>query len=250
MSFENNFASQISHLEKEYYPNKEFYVDNKIISIDGIDGVGKSSFSEKLTTILQEKYGKENVVLMRPTKFSESKEAKKYGDTLHDKKNLPLNSRKHNLYFVGALHKNYEKMIKDYINQGKIVVLDSSEIRALAYMLDKGEDDAIDSTLKWLRSGRLTGNILPGNRIILEADNQDILDNLHKRKKIDIGDPVDIQGVQNRLNSYNKAMDSVKKLKTNKSTNWINVQNPRITENVELGLDKIIRKQILNKLKF
>ncbi len=250
MSLESKFESHISHLEKNYYPNKEFYVDNKIISIDGIDGIGKSNFAEKLTRILQEKYGKEGVVLVRPTKFSESEEAKKYGDTLREKKDLPLNSRKHNLYFVGALHKNYEKMIKDYINQGKIVVLDSSEIRALAYMLDKGDGDAIDSTLKWLRSGRLTGDVLPGNRIILEADNQDILNNLQKREKIDPGDPVDIQGVQNRLNNYNEAIDSVKKLKTNEPTNWIDVQNPRITENVELGLDKIIREQVLNKLKF
>jgi hypothetical protein len=39
-------------------------------------------------------------------------------------------------------------------------------------------------------------------------------------------------------------------LKTNEPTNWIDVKNPRIIENVELGLDKIIREQVLNELKF
>lgn len=247
MLSENKIQSQLSNIEKEYCPEKEFNINKKIISVDGIDGVGKSSFTERLTKILKEKYGQENVMLMKPTRFSESKGAKKYGDILHGRDDLAVNSRKHNLYFIGALHKNYQE-IMNYVNQGKIVVLDSSEVRALAYMLDRGENDAITSTLMWLRSGRLTGNVLPGNRIFLNADAREILENLGGRKKADKGDPVDIQGVQNRLNSYRQALEKVKNLKTDKAVNWINVHNPRLTKDVESGLDKVIRDQVIDRL--
>ena len=129
MSFDNNFESNFNNLEKEYYPDKEFHIEGRLISIDGIDGVGKSSFSEKLTELLQEKYGQESVVLVKPTKFSESEDAQGYGDRLHQRNDLKSKSRKHNLYFIGALRKNYQKRVNKFLKEGKVVVLDSSEIR-------------------------------------------------------------------------------------------------------------------------
>ena len=59
-----------------------FQVSPFLITIDGPDGVGKSSFSELLINELQKLFDETEVMLIRPTYFNTSPRAQEIGEEL------------------------------------------------------------------------------------------------------------------------------------------------------------------------
>jgi len=99
-------------------------------------------------------------------------------------------------------------------------VLDSSEIRALAFMIDKGFSDAIDDTLFKIRSGFLTQRIQPRLRIVLMGSVDSLYRNLNTKKILDDGDPHNRARIKRRINAYQKATKTIKQLTTTDEVDW------------------------------
>jgi len=245
MNNEMPLSSLKAKIERKNYEEKVFNVNYNLISVDAPDGAGKSTFVKLLQKQLQEKYGTEKVVLLAASDFNASDGARHYGQEFSEMTGVKQFSRKHNLYFIGAINKNYREAIAEYLAQDKIVVLDSSEIRALAFMLDMGDEEAISSTTDWLKSGRLTSSLLPGNRIILKVSPEDSQRNLNRRPKLDHGDPTSLAEMEKRQACYQLAIEEVKGAKTESPVNWLSVENPSEDNDIEQKLTERIEKQVI-----
>lgn len=203
---------------------RNFNICYSIITVDASDGSGKSTFSKVLKECLSETYPEKDILLVKSTNFDLSPGAVKCGESLARRNSLKENSVRHNLYYLCAMAENYKQVISEAVNNGKIIISDSSEIRALAYILDKGDNDAISSTYKSIDTGFLTRGILSGNRIILSVSPEDCLFNLQARGKKDCGDPTNLSEVKRRQQCYDTSIDFIKNLAPS-DVNWMFVEN-------------------------
>jgi len=228
--------------------NGSFVINKSLITIDAPDGSGKTTLSKHLLDYLN-RYSNNSAMLVRPTRFEESKEALKFKERLSQRINLEVDSYQHNLYFLYALQRNYESLISPALCEGKVVITDSSEIRALAYVLDKGVTDAIESTKKRYCDGRLTNHILSGNRILLSTEINDCLYNIDNRNKNDVGDPKTIQEMNHRHNSYAESINFTKRLDIKKDVNWVCISNqPCEQDRLSEFLYDLIHEEIMPRL--
>lgn len=245
MNNERSLSSLKVNIEKKIYEKEVFSIDYNLISVDAPDGAGKSTFVKVLKQELERLYGVDRVVLLAASDFFASEGARYYGDKFAHRGAVVPFSRKHNLFFLGAVNKNYREVIIQALAQNKIVVLDSSEIRALAFMMDMGSADAIDSTAAWLKSGRLTGSLLPGNRIILSIRPEDSAKNLARRPKLDHGDPTSLAEIEKRLACYQMAISEIQNLKTTQPVNWLKIDNPSEDGDVNTLLQERINDLVI-----
>lgn len=230
--------------------NKTFKVEPNLITIDAPDGSGKGTIAKHLTKKLKEKYGNNNVLLISPTRFDESDSAKKFGIKVAEIKNLKNSSRKHNSCYMAALAHNYRDVISQKLTDGKIIIADSSEIRSLAFISDIGKEEAVSSTIRWIKSGRATNKIISGNRLLLNTSPEDCLANIKTRGKCDYGDPTNINEAVKRQNCYYQAINLIKNLETDSPVNWVEVQNDRYTDNsIDEHINQLINQTIIPRLK-
>jgi thymidylate kinase len=144
---------------------------------------------------------------------------------------------------------NYEDVILPAIKKDNFIILDSSDIRALAFMFDKGKKNAINETIKQIKNGSLTCNIFPGIRIILYCSPTDILKNMQNKVKLDEGDPSCIEDINRRILSDENAIAFFQKLThINRNTYWINLNVHHTEKSLDEYHQDMIRNYIINEI--
>jgi|CXWL01.1.fsa_nt_gi thymidylate kinase len=237
-------------VEKEISPDFEFKIARRLITVDAPDGSGKGAIAKVLFELFVKKYGKDKVLLICPTRFDQSDKARYFEERLKNRPEIPKDSVYHNIHFLAAMAENYRSLIKPALEGGKIVIADSSELRSLAFILDRGTLATIESTIKWLKSGVATQDILGGNRIMVEVSPEDCLANIDARDKRDYGDPKDIVEAQRRQECYGLATQVIRTLKTSEPQNWIMVSNPRVqTVDIAAYLNTLVSEKVIDRLK-
>ena len=223
-----------------------FKIAPKMISIDAPDGSGKSTFSKVVEKYINEKLGFSDVVLVRPTYFNQSAEGLRLEEELKRRIDIKPNSYEHNNYFMATMAANYKTVISPILERGGIVVLDSSEIRSIAFMLHNGEPSAIESTLNWVESGKATNNTFSGIRVRLITSPHDCLHNLFAKGKLDSGDPKSIDESIQRNICYEKAFLHVKSIQNHESSVWIDIENPSYRNHETLigHLNEVIEQKL------
>ncbi len=215
------------------------------ISIDGPDGAGKSTLSKLLAKELKKNFPEKNVILIKPSYFSESNGGKKIEKEFIDiSHKLVKHSREHNSYFLRAMRINYEELVVPAVTRGEIVILDSSEIRALAFIMDKGDDEAIQETTELITNNTLTSNFKSDYRFFIYGEIDDLLKNLYGKKNLDSGDPINYQESVRRIECYQKA---IKMICGTNLINYIKIEHTHC-DSVESYLLKVIKRCILPKL--
>lgn len=198
-----------------------FKVSPFLISIDGPDGAGKSSFAQVLVSKLKLYLDSDKIKLIKPSYFDTSFRAQYIGRKLTLlKSKLVAHSKLHNNFFLAAMTVNYRDIILPTIRSKNIAVLDSSEIRALAFITDKGTLGAFKDTVMKIKRGALTCGIQPKIRIILDGSPEDLYQNLKTKNSLDNGDPYTIKEIERRIKSYRRAIDVVQKLNVDKIVDW------------------------------
>jgi thymidylate kinase len=193
------------------------------LGIDGPDGVGKSTFCKVLCDEIRSRGRAARVV--RATSFEESDRAKIVGDLFSRATYLRQDSVAHNRFFLVATKFNFVDLIVPKSSH-EIVILDSSELRLIAYLMSrKMAIDALVETISWFKSGRLTGGWIPEKRVFLCADPTDLYLNLTSRNKIDYGDPTSIRSAADRINCYEATFEIASEVVGGSSS--IRINNPR-----------------------
>lgn len=201
-----------------------FKVPPHLVSVDGPDGAGKSKMSDLLAAELEGAFDAKALVV-RPTYFQTSTGAQSIGREFSTvKATLQEHSRAHNGFYLTAMEANYRTVVLPAVKTGKIIVLDSSEIRALAFILDKGDSEAIRDTLTRITTGTLTCCLQPRVRVILNASADDLLRNLQKKVELDKGDPHNLWEARRRIRSYHQAIDFIRELAVETPTKWITIE--------------------------
>lgn len=200
-------------------------VCRNVVGVDGPDGVGKSSFC---SILLREALQRVEACIIRVTAFDTTTKASEIGSIFENaREHLPENSLYHNRFFLRATRFNYRYAVKQLSDRGAVVILDSSELRCLAYIYDKGQSDAYRETLAWFVSGRLTAQLTPSVRVILGASPEDLLDNICGRGDLDHGDPTNLPEVVRRIEAYRNAVKLAKALNIVGTQKTMEYVNPR-----------------------
>lgn len=224
-------------------------VHPRLITVDGPDGSGKGTYTNEIYRQLSGLCGNDNVVFVSPTRFDQSDAATLVEENLKTHESLSPDSLLHNTRFMAALRENYRHVILPSLNNGKVVVADSSEIRSLAFIFDWGSLPTVESTLRWLISGRGTQGISAGNRVIIQTPPEDCLANINARGKIDFGDPRNSDEATRRQQAYDGSVEFYRSLNYVGQVNWITLDNPRISNgNVQQQIADITRSKILPSL--
>lgn len=237
--------------ERTIFSERLFATTDRLITVDGPDGSGKGVIALEIQQQLALKYGSDNICLVSPNRFDQSPRAQEIGKKLKSQPDLSPSSVRHNSHFMASLMLNYKTVIFPALKSGKIVLVDSSEIRSLAYMLDRGSSDSVESILRWIKSGRATSKFLAGNRVLIKVDPEDCLANIEARKKRDYGDPVDFNEAKRRADCYFLAIQVLMNLKQDHPSNWIVVDNPRIERgDINARLNQLVANAIIPQLRF
>lgn len=220
-----------------------------LISIDGPDGTGKSTLAEILFEKLQEILGKDKVILAKPTYFETSPRAMKIKEEFKRMEGkISKDSREHNRFYLKALEMNYEDVVRPNLQAGKIVLLDSSEIRSLAFIFCNGSQDAISDTIEKIKDDSLTKGLFPKIRIFLSGEDQDIWKNLLSKRKLDSGDPQDIKGVEKIKAAYSEAIKVINRTIGLLSSEWLIISVKHTKLDPQSYLLSLVNEKILIKL--
>jgi len=228
-----------------------FNIFPNLIAVDGPDGAGKSIFTKILTAELQNIYDFKKVRLVKPSYFNTCSQAQQVGVELSEiQGKIDKDSEHHNSFFLKAMKVNYENVVLPALKKGQIVILDSSEIRALAFVFCNSESVAVKDTINRIKNGYLTCSALPKIRILLFGKVYDLQKNLFTKVNLDEGDPQNIAEIQQRIYFYQKAIKIIREQSYNSKINWVEI-NVQHTKNLlnEYHLN-IIRTQLIPKLKF
>ncbi len=174
-----------------------------LVAVDGPDGSGKST----LTKMIAEK---KEAIIIKPTYFSSSSGARQIGEEFEKNKDyLRASSREHNNYFLRAMRRNYQETIFPLLKENNFIILDSSEIRALSFIMDRGEKGAIEETRGWISTNLINCGIIPDLRVNFIGDPEDLMKNLFSKEVLDSGDPRDKEEMKKRLSCYRRAIKEV-----------------------------------------
>ena len=235
--------------ERSLFSECLFTTVDRLITVDGPDGSGKGAISRKLKEQLAAIYGADNVLLVCSNRFDLSPKAREIGESLKRQPWLSPDSVRHNAHYLAASMVNYQTVISPALEAGKFVVIDSSEIRALVYILDGGTEAAVRSTLRWIKSGKATSHLLAGNRVLLHTCPDDCLENIRARGKMDYGDPTSVDEAQRRADCYCLVAQMMKGLRQDRPSNWIDVTNPRVEKDVDAYLNQFVAETIIPRLR-
>lgn len=153
--------------------------------------------------------------------------------------------------YVAGVNRAYEEMIIPALKEGKIVVVDRSEIDLLRYSLEKEDQETIEWREKYLKEGTPTHRFWAGNRIFIETEPKDILKNLSERKNLSKYDPKNLEEVERRISAQKEAEVRIINMQhAGGDIKVITKRNKRIDdpEMKETYLDKLA-DEIVNDLK-
>lgn len=216
-------------------------IEPRIITIDGVDGVGKSSVAQKMFEYLQKRYGEDNVVIANKLIGPEQKRLQE----LINNKNLTNKKQIDNIYSA-MVNRMYKEVVIPAINAGKIVMIDRSETDILRYAIESGEKDLIERRKKQIQEGTLTHRLWAGNRIFLQASTEDIEHNLSRRTQNWPSDPKSRNEIMKRANTEKEAEKEILSMPCMGAINVIKKENKRQDdrEEREIYLEKLAEEII------
>jgi len=206
--------------------NSPFSVSPYFITIDGPDGAGKSTLAKIVSTKLSS-------TAIKPTYFSTSPQALAIELELKKKGITDKASVEHNAFFLRALEENYRYVILPSVDSRRVIVADSSEIRALAYALDNSSNEAIADTKRKIASSRLTCGLHPCLRVVLIGSDEDLWSNLSTKSGLDYGDPQNVQQVADRKLAYTQTVEFIMGISGSK-THWLVVNVEHVQSDINI----------------
>jgi len=205
--------------------------NNKLITIDGIDGVGKSTIAHAVVQKLNEKFGADAAVLVSPSKFNESEGQKRLFGLIREGK-MPEHQIDKGV--VASFNRAYGETIVPALTEGKIVVVDRSEVDLLRYSIESGDEKSLEERKKYIREGTATHLLWAGNRIFIEANAEDVRDNLSLGgRELSDHDMASIHDVENREEAQKKAEEIVASMPHEGEVNVVQVENKRTDDPLE-----------------
>jgi len=247
---------------KENY--KELKNEPRLISVDGPDGVGKTSIINKMIEILKKQYiekGKnpDDIIKVKYTNYNDSNSQRNLSNLIRgynkdgswddDKINQIIKT------WSTKLNRSYNEHILQMLEDNKTVILDRSEIDLFRACLEWNDERLLEKSISYFKDGTLTSGIAAGNRIFISSSPQDAWDNLEDRRiresiKPSVNDPKSLEETEKRKEDEEKAEEIV--VKSHKEIpNVIKIKNERIA-NDELKKDKQIEdiaREIVSKLR-
>lgn len=156
----------------------------KFISIEGIDGCGKSTLKERLMSDLADNYTIVGIREPGGTAISE-----KIRGLLLDVKNSGMSARTEAMLYAAARAQVVEEIIRPAIDEGKVVIADRFMDSTIAY---QGYGRGLDIDFLKQLNHLCTGGLKPDLTILLDIDAE--LGQL--RKMQDVPDRLEKEGVQ------------------------------------------------------
>ncbi|HPT68945.1 MAG TPA: dTMP kinase [Syntrophomonas sp.] len=156
----------------------------KFISLEGIDGCGKTTLREQLHDYLKDKY--EILVLREPggTEVSE-----KIRDMLLDVRNVGITPRTEAFLYAASRSQLVEEMILPALQEGKMVIADRFMDSTIAY---QGYGRGLDIEFLKELNQLCTGGLKPDLTLLLDIDPEEG----QKRRNKDIPDRLEKEGLE------------------------------------------------------
>ncbi len=198
------------------------YPHNKLIGIDGPDGSGKDTLSTHLARNLQYKTN-ERVVVCAPNLFETSHSAGNLYDRFKKIGGYSLDPEIINKFYLGAFRRNFSEIILPALQEGKWVIMNSSQIRPIAFCLAERSSKVYEMTERLILSGVLNANVIPRNQIVLKSSAEDLHARLIKRGLDSTNDPKTVAANETRINCYIKTVNKLKQA-YGRSINWHELQ--------------------------
>jgi thymidylate kinase len=219
-------------------------VEPRIITIDGVDGAGKSSIAQKIFESLQRQYGESSVIIANKLIGPEQKRLQK----LINDKNL-INKKQIDNAYSAMINRIYKEVVIPAVRAGKIVIIDRSELDILRYAIEGGEKELIEKRKKQIQDGTLTHRLWAGNRIFIKANIEDIEHNLSQRMQVWPSDPKTRDEIEKRINAEKEAEKEIISMSCEGEVNVIKKENKRQDDpkKREIYLEKLA-EEIIDEL--
>ncbi len=256
-----NFESFLKQ-KREFKKNYEgLKINPNLITIDGPDGVGKTTITEKVVENLKNKFEKEgknsnDVIYFKYTSLIDTDSQKTITKLVKesvDENGVWDKTKMEHLtnLFSARLNRSYGDNIIPLLDAGKTVIMDRSEVDVIRAWLEWGNGKGEQKVIDLIKDGTLTHGISAGTRIFISGDPKEIWDNLSKRGGVlTENDPRSLEDVENRVKKYSEAEQLTMSMYDKELPNVINIQNNRL-ENIddrEKELNRIA-EEITNQIK-
>jgi len=156
----------------------------KFISLEGIDGCGKTTLREQLHDYLKDKF--EILILREPggTEVSE-----KIRDMLLDVRNVGIKSRTEAFLYAASRSQLVEEMILPALQEGKMVIADRFMDSTIAY---QGYGRGLDIEFLMKLNELCTGGLKPDLTLLLDIDPEEG----QRRRNKDVPDRLEKEGLE------------------------------------------------------
>jgi dTMP kinase len=156
------------------------------ITLEGIDGSGKTTLNQHLLEYLHQTSSAELVAIREPggTYISE-----KIRDLLLDVRNEGILSRTEAMLYAAARNQVVEEIIRPALNQNKVVLADRFLDSTIAY---QGFGRGLDLTFLNELNKLCTGGLFPNLTLLLDIDPKEG----QQRRKKDIPDRLEKEGIE------------------------------------------------------
>lgn len=218
------FLEYKNRIEKE---RPQLTATPRLIAVDGIEGVGKTTIIHMLASLLRKRYGVENIVVAKVANLKGSPKQEKLSKIVG--KSGLRDSVAHKFYIAGA-NRAYEELIVPAIDAGKIVLVDRSELDLLRYAIESGDPQMIEERKKHIQDGTVTHRLWPGHRILLSGEASDIYTNLIERHALISTGLLNLQDIGDRLKIEEAAESMIQAMKFVGNQVIIRASNKRIED--------------------
>lgn len=236
--------------------------ESNLVSFDGPDGAGKTEISQKVVRKLKEKFKEEgknpdDIVYLKYTKLMDTNSQRNISNSIKECKDetgaWDKNKINHILNLWSAkLNRSYNDHILPLIKQGRVVILDRSEIDLFRACIEWGNKELLEKITEYMKNGMLTHGITADNRVFIYSSPGDSYKNLTERHiTLSCNDPRSLEEMFYRVENEKEAEKLILEINKNKKPNMIKVENKRLENENErdIQLEKIA-DDIISKLKF
>jgi len=197
-------------------------VGSRLITIDGVDGVGKSTIARKVFEKLQKRYGEDTIIMAKDLIGTEQKRLE---ELIRNKK--LVNKKQIDDAYSAMMNRMYKEVVVPALEERKIVIIDRSELDLLRYAIGSGEKDLVERRLKQIQDGTVTHRLWAGNRIFIKASAEDIEHNLSQRMQNWSSDPKSRDEIEERINIEEEAKKTILSTPCEGRVNVIKKENKR-----------------------